>query len=291
MAIGSIIGGIAGGIGSIIGGNAQKKAANKAADVSLQVAQENNALAKDIYSQNKGVLSPYVSRGNQAGDMINALLGLQPTQAPNSTPSTPVGGTAGNVLGNSGGDAWTQAMRRIIQARNGGGISEREAFWDEMQRRGIGGGLNQSNHLQSVQPAAPPAPNPQQAFDIFRNSTGYQFRLGQGMDAINSGYAANGLLQSGAAQKALQRYGQDYASNEFGNYLGYLSNQQGVGLSGASALAGVGQNYVNNVSSNNNSAGSAAANAAIAKGNATANMWGGIANGIGNIFGSSYGGF
>ena len=117
---------------------------------------------------------------------------------------------------------------------------------------------------------------PQNAFDIFRNSTGYQFRLNEGMNALNSGYAGAGVVQSGAAMKSALKYGQDYASNEFGNYLGYLGNQQGVGLSGASALAGVGQNYANSVMANNNSAGSAAANAALMKGanNPFANMAG-----------------
>ncbi len=39
----------------------------------------------------------------------------------------------------------------------------------------------------------------QGAFDNYRNLTGYQFRLGQGMDALNTKLAASGTLNSGAA--------------------------------------------------------------------------------------------
>lgn len=128
------------------------------------------------------------------------------------------------------------------------------------------------------------------AFDTFRDSDGYQFRFNEGMNALNTGYAAGGKLQSGAAAKAAIRYGQDYGSNEFGKYLGYLSGQQNVGLSGANALAGVGTGYANAVSANNQSAADAASNAALAKGSATANMFGSIAGGLGSILGSSFGG-
>ena len=146
---------------------------------------------------------------------------------------------------------------------------------------------------QPQQPMATAQPNAlsqyQQAFNNYQNSTGYQFRLGEGNKALNASFAARGLGNSGAAAKAALQYGQNIGSQEFGNYMGMLSNQQGVGLSAASAQAGVGQNYVNNVTANNNSAGSAAANAALLRGQSQANMFGSIANGLGNAFGSSFG--
>ena len=58
------------------------------------------------------------------------------------------------------------------------------------------------------------------------------------------------------------------------------------------ALAGVGQNYVGQVSANNNNAGNSAANAQLAGGVANSNMYAGIGNSLGNLvgsFGSSYG--
>jgi hypothetical protein len=53
----------------------------------------------------------------------------------------------------------------------------------------------------------------------FTESPGYQFRLGQGVQALERGAAARGRQLSGAQGKALTRYGQDYASNEYDNFL------------------------------------------------------------------------
>jgi hypothetical protein len=90
-----------------------------------------------------------------------------------------------------------------------------------------------------------------QGFDQFRNSTGYRFRLGEGMDALNSGYAGAGVLQSGAALRGAQEYGQNFASNEYNNYMQMLDNQQRLGLSATLGQAGLGQSYVGTVTGNN----------------------------------------
>ncbi len=105
-----------------------------------------------------------------------------------------------------------------------------------------------------------------QGFDQFRNSTGYQFRLGEGMNALNSGYAGGGVLQSGAAMRGAQEYGQNFASNEYSNYMGLLDNQQRLGLSATMGQAGLGQSYVGNVTQNNNGASTDQANAALMRG-------------------------
>lgn len=49
------------------------------------------------------------------------------------------------------------------------------------------------------------------------NDPGYQFRLREGQKAVNRSAAAGGGLLSGAAAKAMDRYSQDYASNEYQN--------------------------------------------------------------------------
>lgn len=130
-------------------------------------------------------------------------------------------------------------------------------------------------------------PGAQQAFNTFQNSDGYQFRMGEGMKALNTGYAARGLIQSGAAMKGINSFAQGAASDEFGKYLGQLGNQQAVGLSAANAQAGVGTNYANAVSNNNNSAASAVGNAAIAGANATNGAIGNALNAFGTYAGQS----
>lgn len=130
------------------------------------------------------------------------------------------------------------------------------------------------------------------AFNQFRNSTGYDFRVSEGNKAVNTGFAGKGLLQSGAAMKALTKYGQNTASGEFGNYLDQLRGQQNTGLAGASALAGVGQNMANSVSQNNSTNASNIGNAALAGASNNNALIGGLVNTAGQFLGngSSFGG-
>jgi hypothetical protein len=129
------------------------------------------------------------------------------------------------------------------------------------------------------------------ALKNYYDSTGYTSRLKQGQDSVTAALGSRGMLESGSAQKSLLKYGQDFASNEFGKYLGYLSNQQQVGLTAASAQAGVGQGYANSVSQNNNNASNVASNAALATGGAINNTISGAlsAYGLSQGMQSSYG--
>lgn len=87
--------------------------------------------------------------------------------------------------------------------------------------------------------------DPQAAQDAFNNylgSTGYQFQLGQGQDAVNSNMAARGLLNSGATGKALTKYGQNLASTTFNNYLNRLGSVQDTGQGQLNQVAAAGGN-------------------------------------------------
>lgn len=281
MPVGAIIGGVASIGGALIGSSAQKKAARRAEQTAQQTADKNNALQREIYQQNAAVLSPFQQRGNAAGDAINALLGLgvaqqQPSYAPQMNPMMRFGAPYGYMGGSGIGDGMIE--RQMFESM-GGDVYYPQGYREDLPQVGA----NANGQYQAM---TSPQADYNNAFNNYRNSTGYQFRFNEGMRAIDAGAP---VLNSGARLKAALNYGQNIASGEFGNYLGQLANQQGVGLSGASAQAGVGQNYVNTVSANNNSAGTAAANAALMRGQATSNMWGGIANGLGGIFGSSFG--
>ena len=128
------------------------------------------------------------------------------------------------------------------------------------------------------------------AFDAYKGSTEYQSRLTQGQNSVTAALGSKGLLDSGAGQKALLNYGQTAASNEFGNYAGYLQGQQQTGLAAASAQAGVGQNYANAVSANNNAASNVAGNAALSQASSVNSALGNItsAYGYSQGLGSSY---
>ena len=66
----------------------------------------------------------------------------------------------------------------------------------------------------------------------------YQFRLGEGLKALDRQASARGGLISGGALKAAQRYGQDFASQEFGNAYNRLAGLAGVGQTATGAQSG-----------------------------------------------------
>lgn len=97
----------------------------------------------------------------------------------------------------------------------------------------------------------------------FEADPGYQFRMNEGMKAINSNAAARGGANSGATLKALARYGQDFASNEYNNAYGRqynrLSALAGFGQGANQQVSNAGTNYANAVSGNQIGLGNAAA--------------------------------
>jgi hypothetical protein len=61
----------------------------------------------------------------------------------------------------------------------------------------------------------------------------YKFRFGEGLKALDRTAAARGGLISGSALKAAQRYGQDFASQEFGNAYNRLASLANLGQTSA----------------------------------------------------------
>lgn len=153
-------------------------------------------------------------------------------------------------------------------------------------------------------PASAPPVAPLSAINNFANSAGMQFALQQGANALNNLYAAHGEIQSGAAAKALQNFGQQTALQDyFMPYMNYLTGQQAMGAQAASSLAGVGssfgntaggmgQNFANTATGINQNMGNALSNGATNIGNANANqaIIGGLANAnLGSAIGSGLG--
>lgn len=100
---------------------------------------------------------------------------------------------------------------------------------------------------------------------------GYQFRLKQGQNALRGGASAQGNLNSGATLKALERYGQDYASNEYQN--AYQRNYDRL-----SQLAGLGYNAKQNQFNASGSYGNSLSNNMMSYGNQVSNNFTGLGN-------------
>lgn len=80
------------------------------------------------------------------------------------------------------------------------------------------------------------------AVNNFQTSPGYNFRLQQGVNALDRSAASRGTVASGAQMKALNDYGQGQASSEYGNYVNALSGLAGGGQSSALGVAGIDTN-------------------------------------------------
>ncbi|HBM1866030.1 DNA transfer protein p32 [Acinetobacter nosocomialis] len=114
------------------------------------------------------------------------------------------------------------------------------------------------------------------------NDPSYKFRLNQGLDAVQGGAAAQGGLLSGATQKALNDYAQNFASQEYQNaYNRYnadqtnqynrLSNLVGLGQSAAAGVGNAGMQTGQAIANNTMAGANAQAAGTIAAGNKTAN--------------------
>jgi hypothetical protein len=96
----------------------------------------------------------------------------------------------------------------------------------------------------------------------------YQFRLGEGMKALERTAAARGGLISGGALKAAQRYGQDVASTEFGNAYNRLAGLAGVGQTATGAMGNAANAYGTNAGNLMTGAGAARASGYVGGANA-----------------------
>lgn len=121
----------------------------------------------------------------------------------------------------------------------------------------------------------------------FVKDPGYQFRMDEGTRAVEGGAAARGNLLSGAAQKALLKYGQGFASNEFGNAYSRFENNKTNTYNKLAGIVNSGQGATNQIS---NTAGQFAqnnANALGSLGNAQAAGYMGQANALNNGLGQA----
>lgn len=125
----------------------------------------------------------------------------------------------------------------------------------------------------------------------FQADPGYQFRMSEGLKALERSAAARGNRLSGATLKGLAGFGQNLASEEYSNAynrfnadrdrrFNRLSSLAGVGQTAQTQAGQAGQNYANQVSGNQIGLGNSIASANIAQANRTTGLLGqGIAGG------------
>lgn len=124
--------------------------------------------------------------------------------------------------------------------------------------------------------------------DQFNADPGYQFRMAEGLKALERSAAARGILSSGQTLKDITRFGQDTASQEYQNAFNrYLLERQqklrpleyriGLGQAAASGQAANVGTSASNIGELTQALGNINANRAIAQGNAFTGALGNIA--------------
>ena len=238
--------------GSAIASSKANSAAKQASADASATAANNNALTKEIYSENKATLSPFVQTGTNAGALLNDFYGIeQPTQTVQPAATAPAYGGFNFGSGSS-----------------------------------FGGFYTPPNFSPTPAPVVTqPKADSRSAFANYIGNSDYAFQQGEGNNSVNSGYAGKGTVQSGAAMKALENYRQNLQSGYRNQWASGVANQQGVGLTAAGALAGVSTNYAGTIAASNTAASDARANAALSQqsvfGNALGTLGGGILKGFG----------
>lgn len=110
--------------------------------------------------------------------------------------SAGLGGKGWQRLQDTGGGQGPTSMAGL------GAFGSALAPWDQ-----------QFSHAKFQPPPRFQAPDAKQVFD----DQGFQFRLNEGQKALERSAASKGTLLTGGTAKALQRFGQDMASQEYGN--------------------------------------------------------------------------
>lgn len=116
----------------------------------------------------------------------------------------------------------------------------------------------------------------------FEKDPGYQFRMDEGQRGVEAGAAARGGLLNGGTLKALTRYGQGFASNEYSNAYNRFNNDQTNRFNRLSSIAGIGQTATRDVANMGTQNAQYIGNNQIQAGNARASGYVGSANAINN---------
>ena len=284
-------------IASIAGGLLGSDSASDAAAGQAQATREANELQRYIYDSNVKLNQPAIDAGNLGRNKLLQLLGLggtpggapaqsrdqlrQSLLAKYTTPGamTP---TYEGVASEENGQRWANGVRIPTGFTSGAPTIDetglQAAIDAEMARGGID---SQSGDYGSLMKAF--------TGDDLQNEPGYQFGLQQGNQALDRKAAAGGGYFSGAALKAAQRFGQDYAGTKFGeafnrdtanktNTFNRLTGLINPGQTAANQVGTMGASYANQVGNNLTSNATAQGAAGIAGANAWQNAINGGVN-------------
>lgn len=252
---------------AVIGGVTSVIAGNKAAGAARDAAATTAATDKYVYDTTRQDQAPYRQVGYGALGKLAQIYGVQ--VQPDSSGTFGSSPDYAAYVRNS-----PDLMADVAKHQEFGGDLNAYGQWHYNTY-----GANEGRTLPTTGGVALPASGASSdPYGGFTASPSYQFRLDEGLKAIERSAAARGNRLSGATMKAIDRYAANEASQEFGNYVSGLQSLAGVGQSANNTVAQAGQNYAANVGQAQTAAGNARASAYANTGNAINSTVGNLAS-------------
>lgn len=301
----AVIGAVA---GPVIGGLLGSDAAGDAADAQAQAAARTDATNRYIFDKQVELQAPFREVGLQANNRLAYLLGLG---------ASGNGGafTAADLVDESGGD-WKP--NSALYASNPAYKAAFDQFMAGHQSQfGVAPNVSRGSNLSQIEDALAKGQFGQFSLDAanqasaqggqgggdfgslmrrfsmadFEADPGYAFRMKEGLAGVESGAAARGGLLSGAALKAVQKYGQGLASEEYGRAYGRFTADQtnsfnrlksmvDTGTGANTQIGNAAQNFGSASAQTNASLGNALAAGSIGQANAWSNGIGQVSNNL-----------
>ena len=268
-----------GAVGAIGGGLIASSAAKSAANAQAQASREAQAAQTAQYQNQVALQEPFRQAGLTAQGRIMNLMGLSAPAGSYGGASTnpadygltqvniPSGGGLGGIMGSAMGGA---GQPMYIDAQ-GNPVSDVAAYMA-------------ANPLPTAQGGAQPADFGKYAKDFsmsdFTEDPGYAFRQSEGLKALDRSASARGGLLSGGALKGIQRFGQDLASQEYGNAFNRYQTNRSNQLNPLQSLMGAGQTATNTLTNASMQQGQNSATNAYNAGQARASGYVGSANAL-----------
>ena len=267
-------------IGSaVIGGVVASKGASKAAKAQRDAANQASQTELEMFYQNRDDLQPWRDAGGASLGELEHLLGISGGARPAVEDQVAIRNRLKDEYDQSGKKWTTDTLNAAV-------IKEQQA-----QQRALSA-YTANQRTQASRDPTFGSLNRSFSLADFQKDPGYQFRMDEGMRGVESSAAARGGALGGRALKELTRYGQGYASNEYGNAYNRFNNDQTQRFNRLSSLAGTGQTATTQTAQMGQQTASNVAGNQMAVGNARASGYVGQANAISgglNTLGSLYG--
>lgn len=270
----SVAGSLAGGLFG--GSKAGERAAKDAAALSGQRLQEAQLNAK-------ASAAPFLETGTQANRLLSQYLGIDTSgYAPRPTREQAAAeinslhfSKYGKNYGRNSDMGWVETQTDKL-------YQEKLKAWEdglEQYKIDNAGGMGDGRLLREF------------SNEDFVKDPGYNFRMAEGEKGINRAMAARGGYDSGTALKSLNRFNQDFASNEFGNAFNrdaankqsiynMLSGQSAQGLGAAQNQGAMGLNVASQAGQNGVNAANASWQAQL---NQNENQGNALQSALGNL--------